>query len=357
MVLRNTEEIAEYLGISKVSFNKIVSQNNSLPLFIKGDIRKNYYTTDTLVNLANDLAKTNFPNESIVNTLTKFDMLSKLDINKKTKTIVFNNMKGGVAKTTSTINIGSILSFLGYKVLIVDMDAQAHSTNYFCDQDFRSKSIMTIFEKFRFNKEEINKEYIKNFFYTANFECNNQTYNIDILPSEIRLSRALETFRSERISYAYLKEILSFVKSDYDFILIDTSPNPGIPLEMSLYASDYLVILTDAEKNSVSSFAYTLEEVSNYKNEINHDIIVSGLFVTKYQKQKTIHQMNYDKILNIALDNNISSKKIYEISNSILFPYANELEIPVISVDDKSYKDILQVIDGMINFCTEIIKA
>jgi chromosome partitioning protein len=356
MVIKNTEEIASNLGISKVSFNKIVSKENCLPLFIKGENRKNYYSTENLIELVSLLAKNNTKYENNINIFNEFDNLAQLDDQKKSKTVVFNNMKGGVAKTTSVINIGSLLAIFGYKVLIVDMDAQAHSSNYFTNQDFKSKSIMTIFEKFRFDKDKINSSYIKEFIYSTTLECNNKEFKIDILPSEIRLSRALETFRSERSSYAYLKEILGHIKNEYDFILIDTSPNPGIPLEMSLYASDYLVILTDAEKNSVSSFQYTLEEVENYKSEIDHSIELLGLFITKFQKQKTIHQINYDKILNIALENNIPSKKIYEVTNSTLFPYANELEIPVISVEDKTYKELLTVLESTINFCINLIK-
>jgi chromosome partitioning protein len=356
MIIRNTEEIANRLNISKVSFNKIVNSENCLPLFIKGGVRKNYYTTDGLLELVTYLVEKNIDNKSGINIYNQYKSISQLDISKKTKSIVFNNMKGGVAKTTTVVNVGSLLSILGYKVLIVDMDAQAHSSNYFTDQEFKSKSIMSIFEKFRFSPESIDEAYINQFIYKTKIQCNNKEYNIDILPSEIRLSRALEVFRSERNSYSYLKNILSHIKDNYDFILIDTSPNPGIPLEMSLYASDYLAILTDAEKNSVSSFQYTLEEITNYKNDIEHKIDIIGLFITKYQKQKTVHQINYDKILNIALDNGISSKKIYNVVNSTLFPYANELEIPVISVEDKNYKELLTILESSVNFCINLIK-
>ena len=122
--------------------------------------------------------------------------------------IAVTNYKGGVGKTTSTINIAAHLAKKKNKVLVIDLDPQANLSHGFGIEDDLEKNIYTIFRG----------EYtVKDSIITKS--------KIDIVPSTLDLSVADAEFNTRTMREFMLKKILAPVKDDYDFILIDCPPN------------------------------------------------------------------------------------------------------------------------------------
>src|SRR6056297_3017181 len=128
------------------------------------------------------------------------------------KTIAFTNQKGGVGKTTSTINVGAGLAQEGFQVLLVDLDPQANLT-----YSLRLSSNRLENSIYNVLKGEIEAD-----------EAIINHNGFDIMPSSIDLSGAEMEFANEPAREMLLKNKLSSLSKDYDYILIDCPPNLGL---------------------------------------------------------------------------------------------------------------------------------
>lgn len=152
--------------------------------------------------------------------------------------IAIANQKGGVAKTTTTLNLGYSLMKLGKKILMIDFDAQANLTTCFgIDEPNLIETNIAHLMIAKMNEEVVpaKSQYIVS---------NN---GIDLIPSSIYLSVVDANLRLEMGSERILYEILEPLKAEYDYIIIDTSPSLGSLTINALSAADSVIITVNPQ--------------------------------------------------------------------------------------------------------------
>jgi len=192
--------------------------------------------------------------------------------------ISFFNQKGGVGKSTSTINIGAIIASADKKVLIADMDSQASATVCVGVDDENLE--MSIFDLLK-NRKSTKKD-IENAIIHTKFE------NLDILPSNIELSNADIELSSYLNRESLLKNVLLKVKDQYDYILIDCPPNLGLLSVNSLVASDFLIIPVSPSFLSIKGIKHLLNTFNLIKENINESLEIMGVLITLFDGRKNI---------------------------------------------------------------------
>lgn len=198
---------------------------------------------------------------------------------KKTKVISIVNNKGGVAKTTSTINISSALAKLGKKVLMIDLDPQASlSVNFGLDPLEKAYNISTILID-GVNLEEV--------------ICPTYVENLDLIISNIELSKAefqlISKIGRENLLKKKINEYVSNNPGVYDYIVIDNSPSLGILTINSLMASDFVIAPTDATYFSLKGLEILTSTIGEIK-EWNDDLVFLGVLVTMYDNRVKHHK-------------------------------------------------------------------
>jgi chromosome partitioning protein len=352
-VFISIKEIAEYIGVNRHKVKELI-EDGIIPAIVNSEgVRKYYYTTEELLDLTyelikleaqtNDIAITSLKDAFLLKNLTK----EKIFKPNECKTITVTNMKGGIGKTSISANIAATLARFGKRVLLVDMDSQAQASKYFTNEIFRNRSILNILEKYRMDSN-IKKKDIKEVIIKHEFE----DFSLDILPSEIRLSKMLELTRMSNMPHLILKNILETIKEKYDFIIIDTPPNSALALEMSFYASDYITLLTEAEEFSVDSLEFTLEEI-NLLMKNSKNTTANAIFITKYNPREEVQKFKFEQIAEMAIDNNIEDLHI--VKSSTLMTKTQASNIPLIEYK-REMKKVLEFVEPIIEYCAKLIK-
>ena len=190
--------------------------------------------------------------------------------------ISFFNQKGGVAKTTSVVNVGAFISASEKKVLVVDMDPQASATVTLGVNDADLKA--TIFDLLK--DRVVTKEQIQEVIIKTEFD------NLDLLPSNITLSNADLEIAGFISRESLLKNILLKVKDDYDYILIDCPPNLGLMSINSLTASNYIIIPVSPNFLSVYGIKHLMQTYKLIKSTVNPDLEILGILITLFDGRK-----------------------------------------------------------------------
>lgn len=227
---------------------------------------------------------------------------------------VFNN-KGGVGKTTLTINLAAVLANLGKRVLLIDIDAQANlSTGLGIDP---------------LNDVELaGKKDITHLLLDPRTKLNDVIYpkrwgdiQLDIVPSHIRLSKMeselIQTVDSDRVLVKKLKN------HDYDFIFIDPPPSFGKVNGISLMASSGILIPTQLSPYPIRALEYVIgrvEEVEAYKDE---PLPILGVAVSMYDQRSTSFNHAMEVSLQETLAKNIKDKPIELFPEDTWIPRLN----------------------------------
>jgi chromosome partitioning protein len=180
------------------------------------------------------------------------------------------NMKGGVGKTSSVINISAILK-KKYKVLLIDLDAQANLTQGLGIPDDLEKSAYTLLRK-DYKIEDIIMSH----------------EGLDIIPSTIDLAVADLELSSRTLRELILQGILAPIKNKYDFIFIDCAPNLGLTTINAIAASDYYLIPLQAEYFALRGLVKLINAVDFIREETRTHVQLAGVFLTRFNKQKTL---------------------------------------------------------------------
>lgn len=327
MIYSTIREVSEIIGISEPITAKLLA-NKTIPNISTGMKRMFYYTSDDLIEFAyNRICKiTNKTYSSMKEAFLDKDLeLLCLNVPNKCEVLTITNQKGGVGKTTSAANIAAVMSMLGKRVLLVDMDNQGQSSRYFKKVSFVNKSILSLFEKFR-QTGNIEKADVERIIYTAEFEeC-----KIDILPSEIRLTRMLELMRMVNMPHTVLDMILNTIKDSYDVIVCDTPPTAGLPLEMSIFASDRIILATHATEFSIEGLEATIEEIQEFIKVTKKDLRIDGIIINAFIKSRKDQDEAQGKILDILLDLGLDEKNLIINPESTLIGRTQVACVPII---------------------------
>lgn len=187
------------------------------------------------------------------------------------KTIAVANQKGGVAKTTTALNLGVELANLGRSVLVVDADPQGSLTT---SLGIRSPDELKITLKDLMqgvvDDEEINAE-------RAVIKLNE---GIDLIPSNIELS-GMETSLLNTMSREYvLKNTLSDISRNYDYVLIDTMPSLGLMTINALAAADSVIIPCQPNFLSAKGLDLLFHTIARVRKQINPKLRIDGVLLT-----------------------------------------------------------------------------
>lgn len=181
------------------------------------------------------------------------------------KVIAVVNHKGGSGKTTTVINLAGVLAAeMGYRVLAVDLDAQANCTiGLGCDPDIlRSENRTFIKDVLRPSAADGDDDVP-----LSSAILSTHVPNLDLVPSSLQLTRIAAELTSVRGCETRLARALMPTRAQYDFILIDCPPNLEIFTENSLFAADYVLVPVGAAYFNISGLADILEFLREIQNE------------------------------------------------------------------------------------------
>ena len=220
------------------------------------------------------------------------------------KIIAFANQKGGVAKTTSTYNVGVSLARKGKKTLIVDLDSQASLTISAGLEPFEyEKTIITVLMKEG----------------TPITECTQPLQeNLNICTSRLELAQLEMEMIGRSMRETILKRALETVKGEYDFILIDCPPQLSILTINALACCDYVVIPVKTDYLAFRGVELLMGSISDTKDLINPSLSVLGviatLFETRVKDDNEILQALQEKynVIGVVKKMVIAKKGVYD---------------------------------------------
>ncbi len=214
--------------------------------------------------------------------------------------IAITNQKGGVGKTTTTLNLSAALAFMGKSVLLVDTDPQAHSTiSCVPDPLALTKSLYDVLIK--------NEDRIENIILESTIP------GLDVAISKISMAKLEPSLLGEIDGHYRLKDTLESVKKKYDFIIIDTPPTLGLITLNSLVAADKILIPIQASYLSLEGTDDLLETIEKVKKVTNPGLEIIGVIITMHDRRTNISKDAVDRIKKVfgnKVFRNIISKSV-----------------------------------------------
>ncbi len=214
------------------------------------------------------------------------------------KIVSIANQKGGVGKTTTSINLSTILAKKGKKVLMIDADPQGNASSGVGIDKEIEESVYDILINDTEIKDVVKKTNIKNLF---------------ICPSNINLAGAEVELVSVMSREYRLKEKLDLVKDEYDYIIIDCPPSLGLITLNAFTASDSVLIPVQCEYYALEGLGQLINTINLVKKHLNKNIDIEGALLTMYdvrtnlsnQVVKEVKKYFNDKVYKNVIPRNV----------------------------------------------------
>ena len=228
------------------------------------------------------------------------------------------NQKGGVGKTTTTVNLGSCLASLGKKVLLVDMDAQGNATS---GVGIRKPDVTKDIYDVLVNELPIDEATLIT-----------EHENLSIVPATLQLAGAEIELTSMMARESRLKGSLAEVSSQYDYILIDCPPSLGHLTINSFTASDSILIPVQCEYYALEGLSQLLNTVRLVQKHFNPELEIEGVLLTMYDARTNLGNEVVEEVRKYFRE------KVYEtiIPRNIRLSEAPSHGKPIIDYDPRS---------------------
>lgn len=186
------------------------------------------------------------------------------------------NQKGGVAKTTTSINIAAAWAKEGKKILLIDLDPQSSATrSVFADREFDKTIYDVLIGQMSADEATVSSE----------------SFGFDMIPGEIMLSGVDIQLAPQFGRESFLKRKLKNLHSKYDHVLIDCSPSLGLLTINALMASKDIIIPICPEYFSLKGIELILDTLKNLRTGLGHKVNVKGVVITRYKNRKIAREV------------------------------------------------------------------
>lgn len=215
----------------------------------------------------------------------------------RAKVISVSNQKGGVGKTTTSMNLSAALGILGKKVLVIDLDPQANSTVGLgvTKSDIGEKpTVFNVMVEGASIRDAIHKS---------------SAENVDVLPSTINLSGFdLHVQKNFDRNETLLKNAIEPVIEEYDYVLVDCPPSLGLLVKNSFVASQSVLVTVQSEYYALEGLSQLINTIWSVKKMYNTSLAIEGIVLTMFNKQYNMSQDIYNEVKRLIGKNLLDTK-------------------------------------------------
>lgn len=250
-----------------------------------------------------------------------------------TKIIAITNQKGGVGKTTTSVNLSSCLANEGKKTLLIDCDPQGNSTSGFGIE--REDYMVSIYDCLADSSK------------TPSAVIKTKYDNLYVIPSSPDMSGAEIELAYEDKREFFLKNAIDLIKDDYDFIILDSPPALGMITINILTAADSVLIPIQCEYYALEGLSQLITTIKTIKKHLNPNIEIEGVLGTMYDGRTNLSIQVLDEVKKYFPD------KVYRtiIPRNVRLSESPSFGEPIINYDRTS-----KGADAYISLAKEVIK-
>ena len=233
------------------------------------------------------------------------------------KVISVANQKGGVGKTTTTVNLGTLLAKKGKKILLIDADPQGNATSGLGVEKEVEFSTYDILVNETQMEEAIQETIIK---------------NLMVCPSNMNLAGAEVELVSMMSREQRLKEKLDEIKDNFDYILIDCPPSLGLITLNAFTASDSVLIPVQCEYYALEGLGQLINTINLVRKHLNKNLAIEGALLTMYDARTNLSNQVVKEV------NNYFEGKVYKtvIPRNVKLSEAPSYGLPISIYDPRS---------------------